>query len=54
VALGRLAIEIFEPFATELSVIARPSAVAIAICAEVSVESGAVSGLSRISTIEGN
>jgi hypothetical protein len=43
-----------SPLATELSVMARPSAVAIAICAEVSVGSGAVSGLSRISSIDGN
>jgi len=33
-----------SPLAIELSVMTRPSAVAIAICAEVSVGSGAVSG----------
>src|SRR5208337_175591 len=43
-----------RPRAMELSLITRPSAVEIAICADGSVGSGADSGLSRISSIDGN
>ena len=44
----------FSPLPIELSLITRPSAVAMAICADGSVGSGAVSGLRRISSIDGN
>ena len=58
IAMTRISVGIrsryLSPLATELSVMARPSAVAIAICAEVSAGSDAVSGLSRISSIDGN
>ena len=58
IAMTRISVGIrsryLSPLATELSVMARPSAVAIAICADVSVGSGAASGLSRISSIDGN
>ena len=58
IAMTRISVGIrsryLSPLATELSVMARPSAVAMAICAEVSAGSGAVSGLSRISSIDGN
>jgi ribulose kinase len=52
--LGWHAIEIFEPSREELWVIAGPSTVAIAICAKVSVGSGAVSELRKISSSDGN
>jgi len=42
------------PLPTELSLKTLPSAVAIAICAEGSVGSGAVVGFRRISSIDGN
>jgi hypothetical protein len=58
IAMTRISVGIrsryLSPLATELSVMGRPSAVAIAICADVSTGSGAVYGLSRISSIDGN
>src|SRR5271170_6671794 len=44
----------FSAFAMEMSDMTRPRAVAMAIWAEVSVGSGAVSGVSRISSIDGS